>query len=522
MNASARPRTVAPVALADLAARIGATSGAGQPFDARFAGVCITGVSLASTAVQPGDLYAALPGSRTHGARFVVAAVRAGAAAVLTDAAGRSLADRAGVPVLVVESPRAVLGAAAACVYGDPARAVTLIGVTGTQGKTTTTQLLAAGLAAAGRRTAVMGTMGTRIAERPVPSALTTPEAPDLHALLAVMREERVEVCAMEVSSHALVMGRVDGLSFDVAAFTNFGRDHLDFHRTVDDYFAAKAALFSPERAARGVFNADDPAVARLASGQQIPSRSFSATGRVADWRAARVEIAATGSQFTVEGPADVRIPVSLALTGDFNVANALCAVACVGETGASAAELRALADGLGTVTSVAGRMEPVDRGQDFRVFVDYAHKPDAVAAALRAVRRVTPGRVSIVLGAGGERDAGKRAAMGAVAAELADTVIVTDDNPRWEDPAGIRAAIVTGARSVPQPSAGRAAEVLEIADRHAAIAAALSASAGGDTVVIAGKGHETGQQVADRTLPFDDRTVAAEVLDKLAAGHRP
>lgn len=521
VNAPARPRTVAPVALADVAARIRAPAGPERRSGDQLAGVCVTGVSLASSAVQPGDLYAALPGAHTHGARFVADAVRAGAVAVLTDAAGAKVAASAGAPVLVVDDPRAVLGSAAAFVYGEPARALTLIGVTGTQGKTTTTQLLAGGHAAAGRRTAVIGTMGTRIGERPVLSALTTPEAPALHALLAVMREEGVEICAMEVSSHALVMGRVDGLRFDVAAFTNFGRDHLDFHETVEGYFAAKAALFTPERAARGVFNADDPAVAGLGRRADIPASSYSPTGRTADWRATKVETAAAGLRFTVEGPAGLRMPVSLSLAGDFNVANALCAVACVGETGAAAAELESLAAGLGTVTSVAGRMEPVDRGQDFQVFVDYAHKPDAVAAALRAVRRMTPGRVTIVLGAGGERDAGKRPAMGAVAAELADTVIVTDDNPRNEDPASIRAAICTGAGAAVQSSGGRAGDVQEIPDRHAAIAAALSAARGGDTVVIAGKGHETGQQVADRTLPFDDRAVAAEVLDKLAAGQQ-
>jgi UDP-N-acetylmuramoyl-L-alanyl-D-glutamate--2,6-diaminopimelate ligase len=512
VNASARPRTVAPVALADLAARLRI-----GPDIAGFTGVHVTGISMSSTSVRSGDLYAALPGARTHGIRFVDDAVRAGAVAVLTDPAGADAARGSGLPVLVVEEPRTVVGEAAARVYGDPADALTLIGVTGTQGKTTTTQLISAGLAAAGRRTAVIGTLGTRIGERPVGSVLTTPEAPDLHALLAIMREEGVDLCAMEVSSHALVMGRVDGVRFDVTAFTNFGRDHLDFHGTVEDYFAAKAALFTAQRTRRALLNADDPKVATLLSRPEVPTSSYSASGAPATWRARDVHEAPQGSSFTVTGPADVRVPMELALAGRFNVANALCALACVGAAGADPAGLQALAKGIATVRSVAGRMEPVERGQAFRVFVDYAHKPDAVAASLATLRDTTPGRVIVVIGAGGERDPGKRPLMGRLAAEFADTVIVTDDNPRSEDPASIRAAILGGTRT-----AANVTEVLEIADRRDAIAAALTRATRADTVLIAGKGHETGQQVGEVTLPFDDRAVAVEALDVLAAGRQP
>ena len=501
-----------PVALADLAARLSGSAAPSRP-DRNPA---LTGITLSSQAVRPGDLYAALPGAKTHGARFGADAVRAGAVAVLTDATGARLVRDIDVPVVVIDEPRRVLGRAAAIVYGDPASALTLVGVTGTQGKTTTTQLLHAGLTAAGRRTAVVGTNGTWVGDQKVASSLTTPEATELHALLAVMREEGVGLCAMEVSSHAVAMGRVDGVVFDVAAFTNFGRDHLDFHASMDDYFAAKADLFTPDRARRALLNVDDERVATLLRQPAIPTSTFAASGAPATWRATAVEPTRFGSTFTVEGPG-LSHRMTLRLPGDFNVANALCAVACLGEVTDDKDEVVAAAAGIARVAAVPGRMERVDRGQDFLVLVDYAHKPDAIAATLRAVRRVTPGAVTLVLGAGGDRDTGKRPLMGEVAASLADRVVVTDDNPRTEDPAAIRADIIAGATDPHQ-----AVKVVELGDRRAAIAAALRGAGPGDAVVIAGKGHETGQQIGDQLLPFDDRVVAAEVLEWLAGGGQP
>ncbi len=512
MTLSSRPRNVTPVALAELAARLSGSAVVSRPAE----NPALTGITLSSQSVQPGDVYAALPGAKTHGARFAAEAVRSGAVAVLSDSTGAELVGDIDVPVLVVDEPRRVLGRAAAIVYGDPASAVTLIGVTGTQGKTTTTQLLYAGLTAAGRRTAVIGTNGTWVGDRKVSSALTTPEATDLHALLAVMREEDVGVCAMEVSSHAVVMGRVDGVVFDVAAFTNFGRDHLDFHPTMDDYFAAKADLFTPARARRALLNVDDDRVATLLQQPAVVTTTFSPSGAPATWRAVDVEPTSLESRFTIEGPG-LTLPMTLQLPGDFNVANALCAVACLGEVADDRAEVAAAAAGIGRVAAVPGRMQRVDRGQDFLVLVDYAHKPDAIAATLRAVRRVTRGEVTLVLGAGGERDKGKRPLMGEVAAALADRVVVTDDNPRTEDPAAIRADIIAGAADPSERT-----KIVEIGDRHTAIATALRGATAGDTVVIAGKGHETGQQVGDQLLPFDDRVVAAEVLDWLHAGAQP
>jgi len=466
--------------------------------------VAVTGLSLSSQRVAPGDLYAALPGARAHGAAYADDAVAAGAVAVLTDAEGAARITQA--PALVVERPRAVLGNLAARVYGNPAEHLTLLAVTGTQGKTTTTRLAESGLHGSGTTSAVIGTVGTRIAGTNVKTALTTPEAPDLHALFAVMREHDVTACAMEVSSHALVMGRVDGVVFDVAAFTNLGRDHLDFHKDVEDYFAAKASLFTPERARRGLVNLDDAYGRRLLDEASIPLRTFSALGNDADWRAVDVALAPDGATFEVEGPDGLRFPAGVPLAGDFNVANALCAIAATGEAGLDPAAVAAgIADGAG----VPGRLERVDVGQGWLAIVDYAHKPDAVTAALEALRPLTPGRLIVVIGAGGDRDPGKRPLMGEIAARLSDLLVVTDDNPRTEDPGAIRAAVLAGV-----PDDARA-DVVEVGDRREAIAYAVGQARPGDTVLVAGKGHEDGQEVDGVVHAFDDRQVLREEIGR-------
>ncbi len=500
--APTRPASVVPVPLGDVATHLSI-----GPIDPAVASVQVTGVSQSSRSVARGDLFVALPGARTHGAIHGKSAADAGAVAFLTDEAGAALLSGTGLTCLIVPSPREVIGSVASLVYAHPSRDLVLIGVTGTQGKTTTTQLINAGAAGAGRRTAVIGTMGSWIDGLPVSSALTTPEAPDLHALFAVMRERGVEVCAMEVSSHAIVMGRVDGVVFDLAVFTNFGRDHLDFHPSVQEYFAAKAELFTPARARRALVNADDGEVARLTEHPQIPTRTFSTRERGGDWWCDDVETTATGSTFSAHGPSGVSVSCGIGLVGDFNVANALTAVASLAEAGMDAVSA---AQAIAQVPTVPGRMEAVDAGQPFSVIVDYAHKPDAVAAALQALRPVTRGSLTIVIGSGGDRDQGKRPLMGEIAARLADVVIVTDDNPRSEDPARIRAEVVAGSR-------GGSADVLEIGDRRAAIERALREARPGDTVLIAGKGHETGQQIGDDVLPFDDRDVARAILDALS-----
>lgn len=467
----------------------------------------LTGISLSTQRIQPGDLYAALPGARAHGAEFAATALAAGAVAVLTDPTGAELLP-AGTAALVVDEPRRVLGRVAAWIYGEPASAMRMIGVTGTQGKTTTTRLLEDGLEAVGITGAVIGTVGTRIAGTDIKTSLTTPEAPDLHGLFALMRERGVEVCAMEVSSHALVLGRVDGVVFDVATFLNLGRDHLDFHTDVDDYFAAKASLFTPERARCGLTNIDDEFGRRLLADATIPMQTFSTCGP-ADWQATDIELAGNGTTFTVLGPDGVRVSARVPVPGAFNVSNALAAIASAAIAGL---DVELVAAGIGQGVGVPGRLEQVDAGQDFVLVVDYAHKPDAVEAVLAALRPLTDGRVIVVLGAGGDRDLGKRPIMGAIAARLADVLIVTDDNPRTEDPAVIRAAVLAGTAGAGQ------VEVIEVGDRRAAIFEAVRRAAPGDVVLIAGKGHETGQEIHGEIHPFDDRVVAREALEGLAA----
>ncbi len=512
-----RPRTPVRTDLATIAGWVGAPVQPGVEQHgqqhvlphvlAGFKDVFVTGVSLSSQRVQPGDLYAALPGARAHGASYAAEAIARGAVAVLTDPAGAALltaevATR--VPVLVVERPRVVLGDLAARVYGRPADALTLMAVTGTQGKTTTTRLAESGMQAAGIPSAVIGTVGTRIDGQDVNTSLTTPEAPDLHALFAVMRERGVSACAMEVSSHALVMGRVDGVVFDVAAFTNLGRDHLDFHKDLEDYFAAKASLFTPERARLGLVNVDDAHGRRLVEQATVPVRTFSTAGADADWRASGIALAPDGATFVVAGPGGLTIPARVPLAGDFNVSNALCAIASAGEAGLDAA---AVAAGIAGSRGVPGRLERVDAGQAWLAIVDYAHKPDAVTAALNALRSVTSGRLIVVIGAGGDRDKGKRPLMGEIAARLCDVLIVTDDNPRTEDPHDIRAEVLAGV------SGDATAEVHEVDGRRDAIALAVSLARADDTVLVAGKGHETGQEVAGVVHPFDDREVVRELI---------
>ena len=469
-----------------------------------------TGVTLDSRAVRPGDLYVALPGSRVHGATFCADAVAAGAVAVLTDPDGRAVCARAGVPVFVVSDPRARLGEVACWVYGDASARFGLIGVTGTSGKTTTSFLLDAGLRMAGHQTGLIGGVETRVGSEVLGSSLTTPEAPDLQALFAVMAERGVTAAAMEVSSHALALGRVAGTHFDVAVFTNLSQDHLDFHPDMESYFRAKARLFVPP--VIGVVNADDRFGRRLASMAEVPITTFSAAGREdADWRALDVRSGADGSTFRIVGPGGVEADGSIGLAGVFNVANALGAVVALVEAGV---RLEDAVAGIAECPGVPGRLERVPGpGADFTAFVDYSHKPGAVEAVLRSLRPVTAGRLVIVLGCGGDRDRGKRPLMGAAAAALADVAILTSDNPRSEDPLMILDAMLDGVLSVP---ADERARVVVEPDRAAAISYAVRLAGPGDVIVVAGKGHETGQYVDGRVLPFDDRAATRTAFEQL------
>ena len=462
--------------------------------------VTVTGLSLNTSAVRPGDLYIAVPGSRAHGADFVDRARHAGALAVLTDESGaQTVAGR--LPALVHPRPRDVLPELAARFYGYPARDLITVGITGTQGKTTASYLAEAALGDS--RCSVIGTIGTRINGIAAATELTTPEAPALQGLFAVMREEHSATCAMEVSSHALVQGRVDGIVFDVAVFLNLGRDHLDYHHSMEEYFLAKARLFSAGHARAAVINIDDEYGRRLSGMTSLPVTTFSLHDHTADWYAGDITAEPGGSRADVRGPDGLRMTLDVPLPGVFNIANAVAVLASLSRAGHDPYELAA---GIARAPQIPGRLERIERGQPFAAFVDYAHKPDAVKAVLAALRPLTDGRLIIVLGAGGERDHGKRPLMGLAAADYADVVVVTDDNPRHEDPAAIRHAVMS-------QIADSAVRVVEVPGRRDAIEYAVGLAENADAVVIAGKGHETGQQIGDEVLPFDDRVVLADAI---------
>jgi UDP-N-acetylmuramoyl-L-alanyl-D-glutamate--2,6-diaminopimelate ligase len=447
----------------------------------------VAAVTHDSRAVRPGPLFCCLPGARADGHDFAAAAVAAGAVALLTE---RLLDVRGDVAQVVVASARAAMPVAAAALFGHPSRALDVIGVTGTNGKTTTTFLVQAALEADGRPTRVLGTLG---------GARTTPEAPELQGFLAAARDEGASAVAMEVSSHALVQHRADAVDFAAAAFTNLSQDHLDYHGDMASYFEAKARLFEPGRARVAVVNGDDEWGRRLLERIEgdVPVRVYSLDD------ADGLEVGADGSTFRWRGE-----EVRLQLGGRFNVSNALCAATVADALSVPASTVAA---GLSSLPSVPGRFERVDAGQPFTVIVDYAHTPDGLAALLAAARETAfGGRVIAVFGAGGDRDRGKRPVMGAVVAAAADVAVLTSDNPRSEDPLAIIDEVRAGAPG--------AANLVVEPDRAAAIALAVREARAGDVVVIAGKGHETGQTVGDTTVPFDDRAVARDAL----AGARP
>jgi UDP-N-acetylmuramoyl-L-alanyl-D-glutamate--2,6-diaminopimelate ligase len=485
------PAPGAPRALADLLRSTPGAQVLGDP------SVGVSSVTYRSNEAAPGSLFFAVPGTRVDGHDFAEAAAMAGATAVVVERR---------VPVkcaqVVVDSVREAMGPISAEFFGRPADRMTVVGVTGTNGKTTTTYLLESVLRSAGLAPGVIGTTGVRIDGRPEPFARTTPEAPDLHRLLARMVAAGVGAVAMEVSSHGLDQHRVGGVRFACGVFTNLTQDHLDYHGTLEEYFGAKAKLFTPELADRGAANWDSPQGRQL-MGALIPMTSFG-TSEGADIRAADVRTDARGLSFRIGETA-----VRSRLRGSYNVENCLAAFAAAHLVGIAAATC---AEGIGGVAGVPGRLEPVEEGQEFLVVVDYAHTPDSLDNVLRAARPLAAsdgGRVIVAFGCGGDRDRGKRPLMGEACTRLADLTIVTSDNPRSEDPLGIIGEIEPGA------ARGGGDYVVE-PDRRAAIALAVGKARPGDVVVIAGKGHETGQEFAEGTVPFDDRVVAAEELRSL------
>lgn len=469
-----------------------------------------------SRLVQPGDVYLAVPGAHTHGAAFAAQVAAAGAVAIVTDAAGAELAAAAAeadaaeagdpLPVVVIDRPRERAGELADVVYGAPSADLIMVGLTGTNGKTTMSFLIESIFDAAGMVTGVIGTTGHHVAGRRLPTERTTPEAVEVHGLLAHMREQGVQAVVMEVSSHAMAFGRVAGVRFNAAVFTNLTQDHLDFHGTMEDYFEAKALLFG--QAERRVICIDDQWGRRLAD-RWPDAVTYGVHAEQATWRARDIEPTPLGSTFrAVGGPADDDLEVTVGLPGDFNVANALGAIASARALGLSGPTAAA---GVAACAGVPGRMQSVANDLGIRAYVDYAHTPDAVERAVEAAGGY-PGRVIALVGCGGDRDVAKRPLMGAAAARLADIVVITDDNPRSEDPAVIRAATMAGAMEVPSEMR---AQVLEIADRREAIAWAVAAATPGDAVLLLGKGHEQGQTIGSVTLPFDDVTELATALAK-------
>lgn len=465
----------------------------------------VAGVGHDSRSVRPGWLFAALPGAGHHGLEFLEEALGRGAVAVLTD---RGPA-RAGVPWIVAERPRAAAARAAWAVVGDPHRRLRLIGVTGTNGKSTTADLVARILTAGGVPTAFSGTLGFRLPSGEVlPSARTTPEPTELAPRLARAVAEGVTAVAMEVSSHALTLDRIAGLELDVGAWTNLTRDHLDYHGDMESYFAAKRRMFDRHLAADGrrVLPLDDPWAARLLDEPREGDVTWGLGRGAVHARDPRSDL--DGSSFVLVAPAG-EVPVRLPLLGVHNLRNAVAAAAAAVAAGAAPGEVRV---GLEAARPLEGRLERVEVGGDRPVFVDYAHTPEGLRAVLQSLRRLTDLRLVVVFGAGGDRDRGKRGPMGFAAGELADVAIVTSDNPRGEDPAAIAAAVAEGVRA-----AGARPRV--VLDRREAIAEALALLDGRTLLLVAGKGHEATQTVGDRVLPFSDRAVIRELAEVTPCG---
>jgi UDP-N-acetylmuramoyl-L-alanyl-D-glutamate--2,6-diaminopimelate ligase len=461
--------------------------------------VKVFGITHNSKSVQAGDLYVALLGANNHGIDFLEEAIANGAVAVASDAHGVVLAKQKGIPTIELSNAREEMAKLAAEVYGHPERKLAITGVTGTNGKTTTTHILRSVFLDASKHVGVIGTLGTYLDEEHLPGARTTPESTDLYATLALMAERGITHVFMEVSSHALALNRVSGIKFEVAIFTNLTQDHLDFHGSMENYFAAKALLFTPEFSKQAIICTDDDWGTKLAAQVKIPAITIGANG---EWKTTNANSNVDGittQQIEIQNSDSVSLSVNM--LGSYNATNAACALAASQILGLPIATSL---ESLKNVRSIPGRLEKVAIASPGTAIVDYAHTPDAVATVLTVIKDASPKRIITVIGCGGDRDSLKRPLMGKVAAQLSDVVIITDDNPRSEQPEDIRSAMIAGTQDC-------LAEVIEIADRRAAIAKALSLSGPGDVIAVLGKGHETGQEISGRVLPFDDRVVVSE-----------
>jgi UDP-N-acetylmuramoyl-L-alanyl-D-glutamate--2,6-diaminopimelate ligase len=473
-------------------------------------GVEITGVTLSTADLHPGDLYVGINGANSHGASYAAQAREGGAVALLTDAAGAELAKDAELPIVVVASPREALGEISAWVYRSADHPPLLFGTTGTNGKTSTSYLLEGILKQLGLVTGLSSTSERHIGDLTVVSRLTTPEASEMHALLARMRESNVRAVAVEVSAQAMTRHRVDGIVFDVVSFTNLSHDHLDDYVDMEEYFQAKLSLFDPDRAKRGVVSLDTSWGQRVVDGSRIPVTTISATpGVPAEWVVEIIEERAAYTEFTLTGPEGRSLTTRVPIIGWHMAADAGLAIVMLVEAGFELEAIgHALHDGGGIIAYLPGRTERVSGEHGPDVYVDFGHSPDAILNTLAAVRKFTAGRTIMLLGADGDRDASKRADMGRVAAEGSDILVITDHHPRFEDAASIRTALLDGAKLAEhQP------ETYEVSPPEQAIRTAVSLAKEGDSILWAGPGHQDYRDIEGVRTPYSARDEARAAL---------
>lgn len=512
---SLRPEHPQPRALTGLVTELGLSS------EDSLEDIEVTGITLTTKDVRPGDIFVGMPGAKVHGARFVSAAVEAGAVALVTDSDGAEIAQGCGIPVVVVPQVRQSLGHIASWIYRTQEVDATVFGVTGTNGKTSVVYILSALLSQLGLKSGLSSTAERRIGDVAMVSGLTTPESTEVHALLARMLESSVRAVCLEVSAQAMSRHRVDGIHFDVVGFTNLSHDHLDDYASFEDYFAAKAKLFSSDVASRGVITVDDQWGVRLAGETHIPITTLATIPDSVGWETAHWKMTVTSqtqraTSFVLQGPDGRELTTSVPLLGSFMASNAALAIVMLVESGF---DLEHIAHALGSAgvidVVVPGRTEIVSGDSGPVFYLDYGHTPDAFSSLLTAVREVTPGKVVFLFGADGDRDTTKRHAMGKIAAEGADVVVITDYHPRTEDPAVIRAALLEGAAA-----ARSSATVIEEGDVRTAIARAIAQAGVGDAIVYAGPGHETEREVSGGTIPFNFREEITAALSE--AGYTP
>lgn len=464
----------------------------------------ISGISFSDSEIKRGDLFVAVKGFKQHGASFAKSAIAKGAVAILTDHEGSHLVGN--FPVLVTKDPRSAAGEIASVLYREPMRELTSIGITGTNGKTTVTTLLYQLFMGASQECGLIGTIENRIGKESYISSRTTPESSEIQSLAAVMRERHLKSLVMEVSSHAMSLKRLKGAHFNIVGFTNLTQDHLDFHNTMEGYFAAKSSLFTFEYADKAFINIDDEYGALLASQTELPVVSLSRHSHTSHWHYVEIESDRAGNRVSIRGTGGILIEGHTVLRGGYNLDNLLMAIAISHESGVDPLVIEQLIPSLKGAT---GRLEELSLGQNYSAFVDYAHSPDAVANVLHTAREFTSGKILAVLGCGGDRDATKRALMGKALVAGSDIAIFTSDNPRSEDPVKILNDMTSNLSFSPPSKV--------IVDREEAIRYAISLAGEGDCVLILGKGHETGQDIGGIIQDFDDRMVLARAIEERA-----